>query len=305
MIGRVEKSMLAGILILLVILFLLMAYQSSAAESQEHTYNISVLVHAPSDRFRQGLNQAALDYNVDVHLLSTFDQDGNAQQEAYLKRELQNDADAIVLYARDVDTMQAFLKDMKMHARVITVGQRLSNASIETHVGVNDTALGEKLGRLIAERSADIPCAIVLSESVAPNVAERAQGLQEVLSAYGVASETLYCGADGIAKALEGRPHETVAVLDEEMLLPLCEQARAEDVLYGAGYVSAVRSYLESGRIAGLVVYSEFDAGYLSLKAAALAAAGKPSPEVELGLYVVDAQTMYDTPFEQILFPIG
>lgn len=305
MMGRMEKGILTGIAVVLVVLLLLLGYQSSMKETQARTYNISVLVRAPSERFRKGMDQAALDYNVDVHLLSSYEQDASAQQGAFLERELSNHADAIVMLPEDVDSMQAFLVNLDKHALIVTIGQRLQHDSVVGHIGVDDFALGEKLAQLVAERAPGLPCMIISTKPVTPNITARMQGFYKVMLERSIRCEVLYSEPDAIAGNMGGRETSAVVALDAAMLLPICENARAEDVIFGAGYASNIRTHLENGRISGLIVYSEYDEGYLSMRTAALAAIGEPIGNVELGLYIVDADTMYAPPLKQILFPIG
>ncbi|MDR0839891.1 MAG: substrate-binding domain-containing protein [Christensenellaceae bacterium] len=303
MIGKLEKRLLAGIAILIGVLLLLVVYQN-AQETGTRTYSISVLVHAPSERFKKGLEKAALDYNVDVHLITTDEPGNGEQQEAYLKRELQTDADAIVLEAEDAERMQAFLSKLSAHVPVVTYRRTLQRAGIAAHIGIDDYELGLRLGALIAARSPLLPCLLIAPRTLDSSMQSRLDGCYAALQSAGIASRLLQTDADGMTQALFAQEPHTLAVLDENLLQPLCQLAPATDTILGVGYVNGVRAQLESGRIAGLVVYSEFDMGYLSLQAAALCAARKTPAVTESTFYIADAETMYDAPVEQILFPI-
>lgn len=304
MIDKLGRRILIVLLVAILALLFAMAYQNSAMSAESRTYNISVLVKNPNERFRKGLDKAALDYNVDVHLITIGEQDGAAQQETYLKRELENNTDAIVLQAADVDAIQAFLSETSLRVPMVTYERELQHGNIVAHMGIDDHAFGERLGELVAERGEGRTCMIIAPKAISEEHVARMNGAYAVLQEKGIPCFVLYCEEGDIARLLAGREELALAAIDESLLLPLCEQARSTDILFGAGYTSAVRTQLESGRIRALVIYSEFDMGYLSLRAAALAANGETIPKLSYTFHVADAGNMYETPVEQILFPI-
>lgn len=303
---HIERIFFIALLILAAAVLLLMFYQSARAEDDMRTYNISVLVRAPSDRFMKGIEQAALDYNVDLHIFSSYAKNDSAQQLEYLQRELDNNADAVVLSAEDPETLSDYLDSLRSRPAVVTLGQRLQSGKTAPYVGVDDRLMGERLGLCVAEKTVE-NCLILCPFEFNPYHLERRDGLCQVLSEYSVPYTILYCDPTpaSVDAALAGKHNSIIAILDESLLIPVCEQAKTNDVLFGIGYVSGAKQYLESGRLNGLVVYSEYDAGYLSLKAAVTTIENPAGGDTELTLYTATAGNMYKEPLVNILFPIG
>lgn len=306
--GRIEKAMLYTILATLSIMLLLTIYRNFAAESEQEVYNVSVLVRDASERFLKGVEQAALDYNVDVHLVSGYEAGSGEQQFDYLQRELENDIDAVVLATEDPAYMQERLVELLPRTPIVTVEERLTGARVALHVGVDDTVLGNELGKLIAQAEPGEPCAILCPYDMMPHVTNRLNGIRDAFSELGIDSSLVFCGSNpgDLVRALSGKNVSVLAVLDESMLISACEEAGGMVKLYGIGYVNGVRTYLESERIQSLLVYSEYDAGYMSVSEAVLNANKKSDgKDVPLTVYAADAQSMYVSPLEEILFPIG
>ena len=330
------RNFFAALLPLAVITLLLLFYQSARDADETKIFNVSVFARTPGDRFMKGIEQAALDYNVDLHFFSSYAKGDGAQQIEYLRRELDSGADAVVIDAEDGDALSEYLESQRSHPPVVTLGTKLPSDRQSIHVGADDHSIGEKLAeRVVAGGAAGC---LILSPAGGRGAGDahsgRLAGLTGTLAEAGVPYAIKYVSpadgfaangltaddlavsgmtADGLA-ASKNAPFSAVAVTDESLVIPACESAPDGARIYGVGYISSFRQYLESGRLKEIVVYSEYDAGYLSLQAAVKAADKKApfaSPDRQapagagLALYTASADNMYAAPLVNILFPIG
>lgn len=306
MIGHIERVMLASLVAAIGVLLVIVAFfQNTSDENAVKIYSISVIVSNPGERFIKGVEQAALDYNADVHLVSGYAKNDSARQIEYMQRELANNVDAVVIFPENAGDMEEYLGALHQRARVVTVGQRLPSNRLAAHVGVDDVQLGETLGEMVVRKKAGGECAILCPKDARPYHNARIGGIENVLEAHGMSSSVLYCDEDNLSETLAGLGDAAIAVLDEGLLVAVCEQARPEDLIFGAGFAGGARAYLENNTIQGIVAYSEYDAGYLSLREAVMQVDNKPVADVETGLYEADSRTMYSPPLVYILFPIG
>ena len=174
--------------ILLMLMILLNIFPLNAAR----VYSVSVLIRSPSDRFTKGMEQAALDYNADLRIPSSFDANDGVQQIDYLKRELDNYADAVVINPEDPESMEAYLKDERPRAPVVSVIQPLTGGSAVCHVGADDAELGRMLGERIAENTGG-PCVVLVPKTgFKPFHKTRLDALKETLNSAGVVYAVRY-----------------------------------------------------------------------------------------------------------------
>ena len=333
--GHFWRYLLAALLPLPVIALLLLFYQSTQAVDDAKIYNISVFARSPGDRFMKGIEQAALDYNVDLHFFSSYAKNDGAQQIEYLRRELESDIDAVVIAAEDAPALEDFIDAVKPRPPIITLGARLRNDRATAHVGADGRALGELLGRLIIESGAKQCVALCPSELDASR-SERLEGLTAALDGGGVEYTVRYAETDinGVSTALNdlgtagaanmsgdvsqavaadknndfndaGAACVAIAVIDEGMAAQVCESAPPDAEIYAIGYQNTFRQYLETGRLRQIVVYSEYDAGYLCLQSAVRASDKRVADDADLALHTATADNMYTEPLVNILFPIG
>ena len=156
--GRLEKGIFFTVLFALGVVLLLMVWQSAAQSGAPRAYNISRLVRAPSENFRRGLEQAAIDYNVDIHIVLGYEEGDGALQAKYLAREIGNYADAIILSAEDAGELSAAIDALRPRAPIVTVGEKLASDRVALHVGADDAAIARKLAELIISTARNKRC---------------------------------------------------------------------------------------------------------------------------------------------------
>lgn len=299
MIGKLEKQILIGIGAVAAVLVLLLTYYNSLARAGDRTINVSVIIDSPSDYLIKGMEKAARDYNVDTRQVNTV-----ADQSEAILNELDNKADALILRAKYPENMQTFLSVTELIVPMITLDSNLHQQATAAHLGVNEQQLLESLVDVIKERAGGMPCIIVKPAYASMQVALRAMDLEKMLVQQGIEYIVVDSYLDRIAASLDGLPEGALICMDAAMLPNLCEQAREGDCVFSIGYNPGARQYLENDLIKALVMYSEYDMGYLSVKAAAQAVQGDYVADTKLPIYVVDGENMYKPPVNQILFPI-
>jgi len=301
---RIEWVLFFILVAISCVLLLTMIWLNIFYRSAARVYSVSVIIQAPGDRFTKGMDQAALDCNAD--LLTSFEFNNSVQQIESLQRELIN-SDAVIINAENPDYLEAYLETERPNIPIVTVIQPMEGSVAVCHVGADDTELGAMLGEWITE-GANGQCVILAPKTgFKPIHRTRYEAMKQVLDSTGVSYAIRYAdlSVDSVAAELSGERYETIAVIDEKLLIYACELAGAEAGIYGVGYTGGIRPYLESGRIKGLAVYSEYDAGYLSVRAAVEAAGKKAAVGAALTAHKVTAGNMYQEPVVNVLFPIG
>ena len=296
-----EKLLLCVILSLLVVVAAVILIQKSLPDDDETICNISIIVREAGDSFNKGINRAALDFNADVHIASGYSPSSAVQQSEYIDRELDNGASALVVLAEPYDPTSSGDGSM-ISIPIVSIGGSLSR-SVCT-IGPNNVEAGRMLADLAAERAVGI-CRIVCPEDPEGFALSRLNALTAALDSKGIVYQLYPCPLDRYSPPPGETSPVTLLVVDGKMTAGVCKAAGEDDVILGIGYNPALRTYLESGRISALVVYSDYDIGYMCIKAAAEAVRERgASRSVSIGLYVADKDTMYSDPIDKILFPI-
>ncbi len=303
---KLRSDRLIPLYLLLAAAVLLFAalYQNTRSAEPPQVYNVSVLVQASGDRFAKGLEQAALDLNVDLRSVTSYTTYKRTEQLEYLRRELENQADAVVIYAEDSAAVTSFLNSQQSPV-IVTYGRPLETlTSIHPHIGADDMELGRRLGEQIIHNEASF-CLILLPLITDRTHSRRLEGLKAVLEENQLPFSVQIQETPARYQSYTESGQMAVAALDEALLVPMCEAAPQDALLFGIGFVDEARTSLANGRITGLVVFSEFEAGYLSLKAAVEMVKTGTAIDQQLEIYDVTVADMYQEPLVHVLFPIG
>lgn len=307
MMKKPERIVLLVLVTAICALLLMMIFQDSP--ESDPVYSVSVVVRDPTDGFRKGVDQAALECNVDVHYVSGYAAGDTGQQMENLMREVSNGADAMVVrtesgYEND-DEIVTYIAQIRARTPVVATGQELRRATC--YVGADNYEIGWMLGELVVEKTGEQTCTVLCPDTRELAQVERLEGFRAYFDKYGSGAKVRYCRPDGsnISRVTAGIDTGAIAALNSTLTLEMARQARAGYRLFGVGFSGELRPFLEQRVLSGLVVYSEYDAGYLSLQATVSALRDELSNEESyLDLFKVTADNMYDDPYDKILFPI-
>jgi hypothetical protein len=290
--GLKEKRIFIGTLVLLMLVAALYFYQSFSIPEVE-VYGISVILCDEGENFEKGLTDAALEKNADLHIVRITDPSSDAQTSA-LERELQNGANAVILYRADAENLNEWLMKSKAKVPLVLAGDELLIGKGASQVSLGATALSYAL---VAEMEKQPLRSVTIAQS------EGGEHLEELLTALHEAGFNYdLVQAIDVSNIAPGRVY---AACDPAATLLLAQVADKGALLYGMGYNATLRNPLESGKITALAISSEFDAGYLAVAEAVSRIDGGRADNAVLGSYIARSDNMYELPISTILFPIG
>lgn len=281
-------------LALLALVSALYFYQSLASARQVEVYGVSVILCGAGENFEKGLNGAALESNADLHIVRVYDPSA-AVQTAALERELKNGANAVILYRADARGLRAWLEKNGAQTPLVFVGDEAFSQKGVSSVSLNAAA---QAAALVEEMQKQPNRSVYLVEK--GDEGGRAEALAAALTAAGFSFDPI--DADEVGALLNGRVYAAASPAAAQALLAVWNEGA---LLYGMGYDGALKSPLESGRIAALALASEFDAGYLAAEEAVLRIDGERAKSAALEAFLARTDNMYEAPISTILFPIG
>ena len=319
-----KELVLWGILCVgLILLYLLSSTDWIIKEKEVEVYPVSLIISDSSDddyvNFRKGVDQAAVEYNVDVSFITLYEKDNLAQQMELVRREAADGAGAVILEPVDELECRQYLEENTYGTPIILLGELSPDEEVKGAVHMDWTAAGRKLGEAItAEQSPDLPVWIFADNPYIGEAGEMKQGLTEVLEKQGFSYTIVPRGTDDTYRSViektvyPGSGTAVVAALDFASTAEAAEIVGGSSVygkyisgLYGVGMMPSLLDQLDKGTIRGLVVTNQFDAGYFADKKA-VQAIEKEQERSQLSLesYYIEKDELRSKKYEKMLYPI-
>lgn len=319
-----KNRMYFGMLILALAAIVVWAsYSMFHVGRNEKSHSVSVIVNdSNSDRWislRQGLEQAAKDYNLDLNYVSTGELSSPEEELALAERELENGAEGVILQMVSSEVDSKEWTELEGKTAIVLLETDIKTEGIFTYVGPDNRALGlalsESVKQELGETMEGKKIGILSGNQNQLSLQQRLQGLLEGLEstsaevAWNMDNEELSERKEKQQSVMPERVDAIVALGNNEterMIDYLWEYAGNSCLFYGVGCSEKAVYYLDKGMIQVLVVPNEFNMGYQSMETMANTlryhlAGGEDSLTDYL---VVDRENLYDTDNQKVLFPI-
>lgn len=301
--GRGEKRIFLSVLAVLLVSLSFMLMQRATGVNEPKVYRVSVLLDGAgedySKNFMKGVEQAAVDSNVDVRYVSRYEGDPAAGQANALRSEWE-DADGVVLVPVSGDALALALIDAPQQLAVAISGPGVVTEHTASYVTMDNRAAGVKLAEAVWE-SGTKACTVFLPPERGSAVNERYEGFSHRLDELGI-SHGVVETQDPAGELLA--PGYALAALEPAMAEALCRVPTAEGRVYGVGTSTRLLREMEDGKVKALVVQSDYSAGYLSLMSVINRLKGAVQKDVILESFFVTKENMFTEPLAQMLFPI-
>lgn len=314
--GRKVMLQLVVPLLSLCVLFLLLTMDPVRSQGPAELWEVSVIFRdadsTAMSAARQGMEQAAVDMDVELRLLN-LSADGQAdEQREILEREVENGADGVLLIPADRDALASAVKEASVP--VVTMETDMAADGAAGYVSVDNTALGEALGTMTLNGAPEGSAVILVNTAPeATGISDRVEAAARVLE--GAQRRVYICCPDRegeLEEALEATVEKwsasAVVAFDTSALEHAARtlaQLEEAPLLYGAGSSAAIAAYLEQGTITAVAARNEFAAGYLAVEMLVNAINGTAGPRAQLLEFsVVRKETMYEPEHEKLLFPV-
>lgn len=314
--GRKVMLQLVVPLLSLCVLFLLLTMDPVRSQGPAELWEVSVIFRdadsTAMSAARQGMEQAAVDMDVELRLLN-LSADGQAdEQREILEREVENGADGVLLIPADRDALASAVKEASVP--VVTMETDMAADGAAGYVSVDNTALGEALGTMTLNGAPEGSAVILVNTAPeATGISDRVEAAARVLE--GAQRRAYICcpGQEGeLEEALQATVEKwsasAVVAFDTSALEHAARtlaQLEEAPLLYGAGSSAAIAAYLEQGTITAVAARNEFAAGYLAVEMLVNAINGTAGPRAQLLEFsVVRKETMYEPEHEKLLFPV-
>ena len=318
MIGRHGKLLIFLYIIFLVVLFLMCSTDLIIREPEREVYQIAVIIEdVRSDNysnFRKGMDQAAMEFNVDVRFITLYEKLDVKQQMELMDREQQDGADALIIVPADEEQMGG----KQMTVPVIFLRSGLGGAGMGS-ITVDYEKMGEQLAHEMSENLQKDSSVLLLTNLEKQSDMSRMflKGAESTLAADGYSARTIQIDDEGgVLDSLETLPAwqdgKAVILAENQEILTAMAGILSDDPeaaahvrgLYGRGNTMQILNYLDRGYIDGICVTDDFSIGYLSVREAVRVLEGNDSSYVVLDSYYIEKEDLREPAYEKVLFPI-
>lgn len=318
MIGRHGKLLIFLYVVFLIILFLMCSTDLIIREPEKEIYQIAVIIEdVRSDNysnFRKGMDQAAMEFNVDVHFITLYEKLDVEQQMELMDREQQDGADALIVVPADEEQITG----KQMAIPVIFLRSGLGGASMGS-ITVDYEKMGEQLAGEMSEDIQANSSILLLTNPAKQSDMDRMflQGAGTALAAGGYNIRTIKVDdEEGMLTSLETltvwKEGKAVILAENQELLTTMAGIMADDPevaarvrgLYGRGNTMPILNYLDREYIDGICVTDDFSIGYLSVREAVSVLEGNGSSYIVMDAYYIEKEDLREPDYEKVLFPI-
>ncbi|MCM1126312.1 MAG: substrate-binding domain-containing protein [Lachnospiraceae bacterium] len=321
MIGKRAKIFILFYLAGLFVLFLMCSTDLIIREPEKEVYEIAVIIEDVGDdnysNFRKGMDQAAIEYNADVHFITLYEKLDEMQQMELISREEQDGVDALIVAPVDEERFGGALLEKQTAVPVVLLSTGIAQEKMAGKVIVDYWKMGEMLSEKMAEKIPENCPVVLLTESGSeePMSDDFLEGAKEVLKESGHVLQTAEPDEEeGYQKlfeeSFENRPALLAAnpeILAEMAGILAGNPEYAEQIvgLYGRGNTQEIWNDLDRELIAGICVTDEFGRGYFSVYMAVQALEGKEVKEpLIMESYYIEKKDLRKPEYEKILFPM-
>lgn len=302
----------------LCVLFLLLATEPAKVQARQEPVEVSVILRETENgtwsATRQGMEQAAMDLNVELRVLTLEQENDAREQQELLEREVASGADGVLLIPADREVLSQAVETAAGSVPVVTMETDMSDCGAAGYISVDNDALGRMLGELALNGAPEGSSVLLLSGAPeATGISDRLTAAQEVLEAAGrKVYRCILRPEESLESVLEGElaawaPAAVVAVdtTTLERTARVLREKESAPLLYGAGSSAAIAAYLEQGTVTAVVARNEFAAGYLAVEALADAVSSHTTVTAPpLSFSVVRKENMYEPEHQKLLFPV-
>ena len=255
---------------------------------------------------RQGMEQAAADFNVELRFLLPASPGDGEEQRQLLHREVENGAAAILLFPADRGVLAE-------EVRAVTLETDMRGEGARGYAGVDNAALGQAVAKaaLNGVREGET---VLLIHSVPGDtgVEERFSAAEALLLAQGRRVKSLALGpgepVEAVLDGLEEEPVQALLAFEAaalERVSDILAALESPPLLYGVGSTAQVIAGLERGSITAAVAQNDFSVGYLAVEqAACLARRRTPAQRGELRFFTVRKENIREPEYQKLLFPV-
>lgn len=321
---RREKIYFNTIILLLVVAIVGSSLAMFNGSQKGDSYSVSVIVNNSNNSrwtaMRQGLEQAAKDYGIDMDFVSTGEINSLEEEMQLINREIESGADGIIIQFVDSQVDQEAMAAITSRTDLVLIGTDASPSELYNCVSPDNEAIGDEIAQNI---QADMGDELEGKKIGIISGNQKQFAMQQRLSAFissfansGASIEWIIEGrtGNGISELRHiqiTKPVDIIVSLGNKEMEQAIDYVNAPSVqrklvLYGVGNSEKSVYNLDNGTVRFLVVPNEFNMGYESVEVL-VNHIDFPLLDIEkreVSCLIANRDNLYNKENQKILFPI-
>lgn len=293
-------SCLATVL-LMALCFVMSSTDLILREEVEEVKKISVIVSARENsylnNFKAGILEAAGDSRADVNYVML--PEGKQERAARIERELTGNAQAVILFAEDLENSEDYVSGKAEGLPVITVNTFGSVKGQTADVSFNLQEAAEELAAAVSEKEGGKRQIVLLTNG--KGISGRiSQTLARIFWEKGLAVEVAEAEEEAIEKKREQDPEAVFVgcwVTDTEQALKCLDGAP----LYGVGSSNEILRSIMEGNTEGVAAFGMYSAGMYAIQQAVAAMEGT-AKDIRISCRLITKENVKEE--QEFLIPI-
>ena len=316
-----KKIILIALFILCILFSIVIINYLKFDESDNVVYKIAYISKSEKEddlRFiTEGIKQAAKDLNAEITIHTLSKEDNIESQIKLLNEEVENKVDSILISPVDYDKLSNVIEKVNYKIPVILMDSKIRSNEKFDYISCNNYELGRSLAEEVIQRgNTRRKIAIVEEDNNCSSLKEMDAGFcYELRSTKNILSNLTLEGSkesyyNQLIKFIKEENIDVIVTFDINVLEVVAKVKKDLQVdnnldfeVYGASKNNKILSYIEEDIINGIVVYNEFNVGYLGVETAIKRLRNEKVYERKIDYSIVNKRNMYSEKNQKLLFP--
>lgn len=306
---RARKVIMLLISVCILALLLIAYTRADNKNETRRDYKVSLIAYGNTsgawNSLKEGVNQASIDYRIEVNFVNQLNASTVEEQEQLVKREIDNGCDAIIIAPIDSEAMTECIEEAKKSVDVILVENSINDEDIET-ISANNYNMGAALANSISYATlSSKQVTLIMNGENRQSSIQRRDGFISVLGSRKYEIIKLKDFKNTFRSLnLDNRVFISFDNESLEYTASLVAEHEINSDVYGIGSGSTIVAYLDDRIIDGIVFQNEFNIGYTAIESLIEEKEGKyPGKKTDIDYKVINGETMYDKENQRLLFP--
>lgn len=316
---RINKSLLAAILLLVILLASIMLQTNPTIPKSSRREHVSFIVYGDDaerwENMRQGAEIVCKEKNADISLITMLSENDEKEQIEIIDREIADGADTLIIAACNSSAVAEHVRKRKV-STVFVESMEAFDWNGYSVLAPDDYKIGYELGEEIVKNESDIVTVAIISEHMEKDsVALREKGLRDAIE--GKVGRILNWERNEkqknanirtvIQREIVSEATDVIVTFDNsatDALLDAMSNLNKKSKVYATSTSDKAVYNLYNGEIKALEYTNEFSMGYLAaMYALDRTEARRHYSGKEIEHKLVRKEDMYDKDNQTLLFP--
>ncbi|ENZ00359.1 hypothetical protein HMPREF1092_02525 [Clostridium thermobutyricum] len=307
-----KKRILVFTFSLAVISLIIFINEAILLKEKDEVFYISVITKGGKinsfSRLKSGIDGAKKEMGVNINFINLEGKENKEEQIKVLREELNKEVDAILIQPIEYNYIKDEIDKSKKKTPIVVLETKVEDSKV-INIPYDNYKIGYKLADEIMSRGHFKKNILVLIEDDVDYIQKRKEGFIESIKLTNNMVQFLQVKRkEEIERIFKENKSDIIVTFDMELLEDIAKikeglfkESKIE--VYGVGTNDYIISALEKGIINGFSVQSEFNMGYLGVKAAVDLIKKNTFEDVIIDSRMINCENMYYDYNQKILFP--